>query len=71
MANLVSLTEDLMELTLSVPVHRLAGPAALAAASIWLGPEWLAGALGWAAHIAADRAVGYGLRDARGFQRAA
>jgi hypothetical protein len=60
-----------MELTLSVPVHRLAGPAALAAASIWLGPEWLAGALAWAAHIAADRAVGYGLRDARGFQRAA
>ena len=25
----------------------------------------------WAAHVAVDRAVGYGLRDARGFQRGA
>jgi hypothetical protein len=52
-------------------LHRFAGPAGLAAVSLWLGPVWLAGALGWAAHIAVDRAVGYGLRDARGFMRAA
>jgi len=52
-------------------LHRLAGPAALAVAAIWLGPACLAGALGWTAHIAVDRAVGYGLRDARGLVRVA
>jgi hypothetical protein len=50
-------------------LHMLYGPAALAVASVWLGEAWLVGALAWAAHIALDRAVGYGLRDARGFQR--
>jgi hypothetical protein len=48
-------------------LHRPAGPVALALASIWLGQEWLAGALAWLAHIAIDRAVGYGLRDADGY----
>jgi hypothetical protein len=28
-----------------------------------------AGGLGWLAHIAIDRAVGYGLRSPAGFQR--
>jgi hypothetical protein len=51
-------------------LHRLVGPALLALASIWLGTPWLAAALAWLAHIAIDRAVGYGLRDAHGFQRA-
>jgi hypothetical protein len=50
-------------------LHRPAGPALLAVASIALGPAWLAGALAWLAHIAIDRAVGYGLRDHRGFIR--
>jgi hypothetical protein len=50
-------------------LHRPVGPAALALASIWLSPAWLAGALAWLAHVAVDRAVGYGLRDERGFQR--
>jgi hypothetical protein len=49
-------------------LHRLAGPAALGIASIWLGPEWLAGALAWAAHIFIDRSVGYGFRSRDGYQ---
>jgi hypothetical protein len=49
-------------------LHRLAGPVALGIASIWLGPEWLAGALAWAAHIFIDRSVGYGLRTRDGYQ---
>jgi hypothetical protein len=48
-------------------LHRPIGPAVLAIASIWLGQAWLVGALAWLAHIAIDRAVGYGLRDARGY----
>lgn len=48
-------------------LHHPAGPVVLGLASIALGPAWLAGALGWLAHIAIDRAVGYGPRDARGF----
>lgn len=50
-------------------LHRPVGPAGLAIVSVWLGPAWLAGALAWFVHIAVDRAVGYRLRDARGFQR--
>jgi hypothetical protein len=34
-----------------------------------LSPIWLSAALGWALHIAIDRAVGYGLRGSDGFQR--
>jgi Domain of unknown function (DUF4260) len=48
-------------------LHHPAGPVVLGLASIALGPAWLVGALGWLAHIAIDRAVGYGPRDARGF----
>jgi Domain of unknown function (DUF4260) len=48
-------------------LHHPAGPAVLAVASIWLGEVWLVGALAWLAHIAIDRALGYGRRDARGF----
>jgi len=50
-------------------LHRLVGPMALGVASVWLGPEWLAGALAWAAHVFIDRSVGYGLRTPEGFQR--
>lgn len=50
-------------------LHVLYGPAALAIASIWLGPAWLAAALAWAAHVAMDRGVGYALRDRDGFVR--
>jgi hypothetical protein len=48
-------------------LHRPIGPIVLAIASVWLGQEWLVGALAWLAHISIDRAVGYGLRDARGY----
>ena len=33
------------------------------------GPVWIVAALGWLAHIAIDRAVGYGLRTPDGWQR--
>jgi hypothetical protein len=54
-------------------VHRIWGPLALivvAAAGV-LGVGWFVAGLAWASHVAVDRAVGYGLRDAQGFQRAA
>lgn len=51
--------------------HRVLGPVGLALASAWLGPEWLAGAFAWGAHVALDRALGFGLRTREGFQRAA
>jgi hypothetical protein len=55
-------------------VHHVAGPLLLGAAAALglLGPDraWLAGALAWGAHIALDRAVGFGPRTADGFQRA-
>ncbi len=60
----------------AVPVynalHRLIGPVALAVLTLTgvLPSLWLAAALGWALHIAIDRAVGYGLRGSDGFQRA-
>jgi hypothetical protein len=50
-------------------LHSFAGPIAPAAASVWLGPIWLVVALAWAAHIAVDRAVGYGMRTPEGFQQ--
>ena len=52
-------------------LHSFAGPALLSIASIWLGPVWLAGALGWTAHVAIDRAVGYGPRTRDGLKRVA
>ena len=59
----------------SVPIynaaHSLIGPALLAAVVLLLvepGP-WLVAALAWAAHIGADRALGFGPRTWTGFQR--
>ena len=49
--------------------HRVAGPLVLFAAGVF-APAALVAGLAWGAHIAVDRAVGYGLRDAAGFQRA-
>lgn len=51
-------------------LHMFVGPVLLAvAALVWLGPAWLVAALAWGAHVAIDRAVGYGLRDRQGYQR--
>jgi hypothetical protein len=52
-------------------LHRFPGPIvlALAATAGLLGPGYLVGALAWGAHVALDRAVGYGLRTPDGFQR--
>lgn len=50
-------------------LHSFAGPVIPAAAAVWLGPAWTVAALAWAAHIAADRAVGYGPRTPEGFQQ--
>jgi Domain of unknown function (DUF4260) len=52
-------------------LHRFYGPILLALAAITglLGVGYLVGALAWGAHIALDRAVGYGLRTPDGFQR--
>jgi hypothetical protein len=52
-------------------VHRPLLPIAMmTAASVGLVSEfWLAAGLSWLTHIAADRAVGFGLRTAEGWQR--
>ena len=52
-------------------LHRFVGPVLLALLAISgvLPAVWLSAALGWALHIAVDRAVGYGLRGSDGFQR--
>ena len=51
-------------------LHAFPGPILLgAAALLWLGPLWQAGALAWGAHIALDRALGYGFRAGDGFIR--
>ena len=49
--------------------HSLWGPALLAALSLALPGAWIAGALGWALHVALDRAIGYGMRTRDGYQR--
>ena len=52
-------------------MHHPAVPAvlfALAALGL-LGSYWFVAALAWAAHIAVDRGVGYGLRGRDGWQR--
>lgn len=52
-------------------VHRFWGPVALmVVAALALPAGWFVAGLAWASHVAVDRAVGYGLRDAQGFQRA-
>jgi hypothetical protein len=51
-------------------LHHPAGPlVAIVAAAAFLPDAWLAGALAWGAHVAMDRAAGYGLRTRDGFQR--
>jgi len=50
-------------------LHRFGGPLLLGVAALWAGAPWLVAALAWAAHIAFDRGLGYGLRDRQGFQR--
>ena len=53
--------------------HRLWEPLSLAVVALLLPPlirfGWLAGAVAWLLHIALDRLLGFGLRDARGHQR--
>jgi hypothetical protein len=51
-------------------LHRPMAPLVLAAAALAVEPVLLAGAAGWATHIAVDRIAGYGLRTPDGFQRA-
>ena len=52
-------------------VHRVWGPLALlVACTFWITSAALfSGGLAWLAHIAIDRACGFGLRDRLGFQR--
>jgi hypothetical protein len=53
-------------------VHRFGLPAlliALASLDV-IGLAWFIAGLAWALHVSLDRSVGYGLRDANGFQRA-
>ena len=51
-------------------LHRFWGPAALIAAGALAPGALIALGLAWTFHVALDRTVGYGLRDADGFQRA-
>ena len=48
--------------------HSYAGPALLALGGLTLAPVTLPFALIWAAHIAFDRALGYGLKSNAGFR---
>jgi hypothetical protein len=52
-------------------VHRLWGPLALlVACTFWIDSAALfTGGLAWLAHVAIDRATGFGLRTRDGFQR--
>ena len=59
-------------------VHRFWAPAILIVLTFVLRSEaadidpvyaWLGGGLAWTAHIAFDRSLGFGLRNAAGFQR--
>lgn len=50
--------------------HALAGPLVLTAAGVVAGPAALGLGLTWLSHVLVDRAAGYGLRTAEGFQRA-
>jgi 1,4-dihydroxy-2-naphthoate octaprenyltransferase len=52
-------------------VHRFWVPAILIVVGVLLRDiGWMAGGLAWAAHIAFDRSLGFGLRTKEGFQRA-
>ena len=51
-------------------VHRFWAPAVLAVFALLLHADaWAAAGLAWSAHIAFDRSLGFGLRNAQGFQR--
>ena len=51
-------------------LHHPAGPLlGVIVAAALLPDAWLAAALAWGAHVAMDRAAGYGLRTREGFQR--
>lgn len=51
-------------------VHRFWVPGVLIVIALLLREgAWLAGGLAWAAHIAIDRSLGFGLRTKEGFQR--
>jgi uncharacterized protein DUF4260 len=52
-------------------LHQPVVPAVLLAVVLLAGagPAWFVAGLAWAAHIAIDRAVGYGLRTPDGWQR--
>jgi hypothetical protein len=53
-------------------VHRFWVPEVLIVITLLLHENgWLAGGLAWAAHIAFDRSLGFGLRTKKGFQRSA
>ncbi len=50
-------------------VHSFTVPVALMIVGLWLPPVVFAAGVMWAAHIAWDRGLGYGLRTREGFQR--
>jgi type IV secretory pathway VirB2 component (pilin) len=52
-------------------VHRVGGPVALLVACTFFvsGAALFTGGLAWLAHVAIDRAAGFGLRTPEGFQR--
>jgi hypothetical protein len=51
-------------------VHRFWAPSVLIVLTFVLQADaWLAAGLAWAAHIAFDRSLGFGLRTAEGFQQ--
>ena len=50
-------------------LHHPVMPLAVATVALAGGGYWLVAATAWAAHIAVDRGVGYGLRTRDGWQR--
>lgn len=51
-------------------VHRFVVPVSVIVVALLLRSDgWLAGGMAWVAHIAIDRSLGFGLRNAQGFQR--
>lgn len=49
--------------------HRFWGPLTLMAVGLWLPPLVFTSGAMWAAHIALDRCLGFGLRSREGYQR--
>jgi hypothetical protein len=50
-------------------LHRFHGPVVLLAVGLFAPLACFVAGLAWAAHVAVDRAAGYGLRTPEGFQR--